>query len=80
MHHNILCYINRASSFSAEKDKQVFEEKLSASSLALDNLHGHLKSLSSRLESSEENTRDRKSCLVCTCESSNSYLGLMLYY
>ncbi|CDP01053.1 unnamed protein product [Coffea canephora] len=44
----------------AEKDKVYFEDKLSASSVALDNLHEQMKSLSLRLESSEEAVRTRE--------------------
>lgn len=38
----------------AEKDKEFFEDKLSSSAAALDNLHDQIKKLSLRFESSEE--------------------------
>ncbi|THG12677.1 hypothetical protein TEA_026804 [Camellia sinensis var. sinensis] len=38
----------------AEKDKEFFEDKLSSSAAALDNLHDQMKTLSLRFESSEE--------------------------
>ncbi|KAL3504738.1 hypothetical protein ACH5RR_034579 [Cinchona calisaya] len=44
----------------AEKDKIFFEDKLSASQVAFDNLHEQMKSLSLRLESSEETVRTRE--------------------
>ncbi|KAJ0481186.1 hypothetical protein HanIR_Chr13g0639861 [Helianthus annuus] len=44
---------------NAEKDKVFFENKLSETSVALDNLNGQMKSLSLRLESSEETVRTR---------------------
>ncbi|KAA8538084.1 hypothetical protein F0562_027692 [Nyssa sinensis] len=44
----------------AEKDKAFFEDKLSVSSTALDNLHDQMKSMSLRLESSEETVRNRE--------------------
>ncbi|KAI7754979.1 hypothetical protein M8C21_016343, partial [Ambrosia artemisiifolia] len=44
---------------NAEKDKVLFENKLSETSVALDNLNGQMKSLSLRLESSEETVRTR---------------------
>ncbi|KVH98555.1 hypothetical protein Ccrd_023220 [Cynara cardunculus var. scolymus] len=43
----------------AEKDKVLFTNKLSETSVALDNLHGQLNSLSLRLESSQETIRTR---------------------
>lgn len=58
---NILCGIYYIPPSTAEKDRQGFEEKISASSVTLDNLHDHLKSLFSRLESSEEAVRNRMS-------------------
>ncbi|KAL6962733.1 hypothetical protein U1Q18_037689 [Sarracenia purpurea var. burkii] len=42
----------------AEKDKELFEHKLSARASALDNLHDQMKALSLRLESSEETVRN----------------------
>ncbi|KAK1429592.1 hypothetical protein QVD17_11806 [Tagetes erecta] len=44
---------------NAEKDKVFFENKLSETSVALDNLNGQMKSLSLKLESSEETVRTR---------------------
>ncbi|KAJ0756886.1 hypothetical protein HanOQP8_Chr04g0140131 [Helianthus annuus] len=44
---------------TAEKDKVFFENKLSETSVALDSLNGQMKSLSLRLESSEETVRTR---------------------
>ncbi|CAK9154261.1 unnamed protein product [Ilex paraguariensis] len=44
----------------AEKDKACFEDKLSGTSVALDNLHDQMKCLSLRLESSEETVRNRE--------------------
>ncbi|KAI8008820.1 Synaptonemal complex protein 2 [Camellia lanceoleosa] len=38
----------------SEKDKEFFEDKLSSSAAALDNLHNQMKMLSLRFESSEE--------------------------
>ncbi|XP_075496834.1 LOW QUALITY PROTEIN: synaptonemal complex protein 1-like [Primulina tabacum] len=43
----------------AEKDKAYFEDKLSETSVALDKLHEQMKSMSSRLESSEETVKIR---------------------
>ncbi|KAJ0714287.1 hypothetical protein HanPI659440_Chr13g0487811 [Helianthus annuus] len=48
---------------NAEKDKVFFENKLSETSVALDNLNGQMKSLSLRLESSEETVRTRDKAL-----------------
>ncbi|KAL3514142.1 hypothetical protein ACH5RR_026859 [Cinchona calisaya] len=45
---------------AAEKDKIFFEDKLSTSSVALDNLHEQMNSLSLRLEYSEETVRTRE--------------------
>nr|GLL39610.1 synaptonemal complex protein 1-like isoform X1 [Ipomoea trifida] len=42
----------------AEKNKAFFEDKLSASSVALDNLHDQMKALSLRVESLEETIRN----------------------
>ncbi|XP_059631354.1 synaptonemal complex protein 1-like [Cornus florida] len=44
----------------AAKDKAFFEDKLSTSSMALDNLHHQMKSMSLKLESSEETVRNRE--------------------
>ncbi|RAL45651.1 hypothetical protein DM860_009515 [Cuscuta australis] len=44
----------------AEEIKAYFEDKLSASSVSLDNLHDQMKALSLRLESSEETIRHRE--------------------
>ncbi|XP_057490890.1 synaptonemal complex protein 1-like isoform X2 [Actinidia eriantha] len=44
----------------AEKDKEFFNDKMSTSASALDNLHDQMKTLSLRLESSEENVRHCK--------------------
>ncbi|KAI3513699.1 hypothetical protein L1887_21038 [Cichorium endivia] len=44
----------------AEKDKAFFANKLSETSIALDNLHGQMKSLSLRLESSEQTIKNRE--------------------
>ncbi|KAK3033908.1 hypothetical protein RJ639_033543 [Escallonia herrerae] len=44
----------------AEKDKKFFEEKLSTTSMAIDNLHDQMKSLSLTLKSSEEIVRNRE--------------------
>ncbi|CAL5366353.1 unnamed protein product [Camellia sinensis] len=38
----------------SEKDKEFFEDKLSSSAAALDNLHNQMKTSSLRFESSEE--------------------------
>ncbi|KNA22144.1 hypothetical protein SOVF_036680 isoform A [Spinacia oleracea] len=43
----------------AEKDKQLIGEKLTANSAALDTLNDQMKSLSLKLESAEENVRER---------------------
>ncbi|GER37763.1 myosin heavy chain-related protein [Striga asiatica] len=51
-------------SLSAEKDKAFFENKLSETSAALDKLHEHMKSMSSRLDSSEETIKKREMELV----------------
>lgn len=48
---------------AAEKDKCFFENKLSASVVALDNLHDQMKALSLNLESSDETIRKCK--LLC---------------
>ncbi|KAM7482156.1 hypothetical protein LguiB_006739 [Lonicera macranthoides] len=45
---------------NAEKDKEFFENKFSATSVALDSFNDQMKSLSLRLESSEETIRNRK--------------------
>ncbi|GFY85831.1 myosin heavy chain-related protein [Actinidia rufa] len=42
----------------AEKDKEFFNDKMSTSASALDNLHDQMKTLSLRLESSEETVRN----------------------
>ncbi|XP_035837937.1 synaptonemal complex protein 2 isoform X1 [Helianthus annuus] len=52
---------------NAEKDKVFFENKLSETSVALDNLNGQMKSLSLRLESSEETVRTRDKELKELC-------------
>ncbi|PSR99884.1 Synaptonemal complex protein [Actinidia chinensis var. chinensis] len=44
----------------AEKDKEFFNDKMSISASALDNLHDQMKTLSLRLESSEETVRNCK--------------------
>lgn len=45
---------------TAEKDKEFFEEKLSAGSIALDVLNQQMHALSLQLESAEETTRIRE--------------------
>ncbi|KAL0351441.1 UNVERIFIED_CONTAM: Synaptonemal complex protein 1 [Sesamum calycinum] len=50
--------------FAAEKDKAFFEDKLSATSVALDKLHEHMKSMSLRLDSSEETIKTRETELM----------------
>ncbi|KAK4391128.1 Synaptonemal complex protein 1 [Sesamum angolense] len=50
--------------FAAEKDKAFFEDKLSATSIALDKLHEHMKSMSLRLDSSEETIKTRETELM----------------
>ncbi|CAO2834367.1 unnamed protein product [Amaranthus hypochondriacus] len=47
----------------SEKDKQLIEEKLTANSAALDALNDQMKSLSLKLESAEENIRERNQAL-----------------
>ncbi|XP_052200878.1 synaptonemal complex protein 1-like isoform X2 [Diospyros lotus] len=44
----------------AEKDKEFFEDNLSSNAAALDNFHDEIKTLSLRLESSEETARNRE--------------------
>ncbi|KAH7865402.1 hypothetical protein Vadar_006149 [Vaccinium darrowii] len=44
----------------AEKDKKFFEDKLSSSASALDNLHVQMQTLSLKLETSEETVRNRE--------------------
>ena len=56
----ILDYNYHGSASTAEKNKVLFTSKLSESSVALDNLHGQMNSLSLRLESSQETIRIRK--------------------
>ena len=48
------------STSTAEKDKEFFNDKMSTSASALDNLHDQMKTLSLRLESSEETVRNCK--------------------
>lgn len=52
---------------TAEKDKASFEDRQSAISVVVDNLQDDLKSLSLRLESSEETVRNCKllNALLC---------------
>ncbi|KAI8538607.1 hypothetical protein RHMOL_Rhmol09G0117200 [Rhododendron molle] len=45
-------------SASVDKDKEFFEDKLLSSALAIDNLHDQMKTLSLKLESSEETVRN----------------------
>ena len=45
------CHVSTS---TAEKDKAFFANKMSESSLALDSLYGQMKSLSLKLDSSEE--------------------------
>ncbi|KAG5531888.1 hypothetical protein RHGRI_026484 [Rhododendron griersonianum] len=48
--------VNRT--LSSDKDKEFFEDKLLSSALAIDNLHDQIKTLSLKLESSEETVRN----------------------
>ncbi|KAG8378313.1 hypothetical protein BUALT_Bualt08G0124400 [Buddleja alternifolia] len=48
----------------AEKDKAFFEDKLSATSVALDKLHESMKSMSLKLDSSEETIKNREKQLM----------------
>lgn len=49
-----------SSKSSAEKDKSFFEDNFSTTSVALDNLHDQMKSLSLRLNSSENTVKSRE--------------------
>ncbi|XP_028112615.1 synaptonemal complex protein 1-like [Camellia sinensis] len=53
-HGNLLLDHYSTSALPAEKDKEFFEDKLSSSATALDNLHNQMKTSSLRFESSEE--------------------------
>ncbi|XP_042049625.1 synaptonemal complex protein 1-like isoform X3 [Salvia splendens] len=48
----------------AEKDKAYFEDKLSATSVTLSDLHENMKSMSSKLDSSEQTMRNREKELL----------------
>ncbi|CAH9094500.1 unnamed protein product [Cuscuta epithymum] len=52
----------------AEKVKAFLEDKLYASSVSLDNLHGQMKTLSLRLKSSEDTIRNRENELKELCD------------
>lgn len=52
--------IFRSLTSTAEKDKAYFEDKLSATSVTLNEFHENLKSMSLKLDSSEQTIRTRE--------------------
>ncbi|KAI8538602.1 hypothetical protein RHMOL_Rhmol09G0117200 [Rhododendron molle] len=52
---------------TVDKDKEFFEDKLLSSALAIDNLHDQMKTLSLKLESSEETVRNGKLFMSIIC-------------